>query len=663
MPEDADQTMQLHPAVPKLSRNYSFHFLWGSTFASGFADRLAMLSVMVMLGYGVADQAGKLGVDFLEDAQITAGSEFWFFLPYVLWGPIAGWLADKLPRKWLMFAADEGRAVIILFAFFLLEEGRTGPIAGLYETWFTVGGLAFTHTWKIWGLMFAVGMLAATFSPARTSIIPNVVGVGWLQRANATITGMGVIGNLIGFLIGGPLLEDSLRWCILISALCYGLSGLVWPFLKTPAKAIHDPELRIGVPRRSGPMQSLVEILEGARYTFAHRPVFILACVGVLFWSGTSIVMAAGAVIASSLYGGEIAEFTQVAGAFGFGMLGGAILLGFLNARRGGETLITISLIFTAIFLSLLVSVPIKWLGIIIAFCSGTAGGVLLISITTMIQQLTPDWARGRVIAFKEMAADIGKVGVALAIWQMPGADRAMIPLTYLLSGCLVIAGILGYWYYMRRGPFPGHRMNVIYRLALLYLQGMHRLKRRGAERIPQSGPVLLVANHNAGLDPIALQACVPRHVRFIMARDQRSWLLEWFWRIWQPIYVQGSTGDTRDLKKAVAVLREGGAVGIFPEGGLNPDREQLRDFGAGAALLARRGRATIIPVWIEGQPEAQSVYGSLLKLSHTSVTFGEPFQTDDVPEGYDGQDESRTALTAYLKDQLAALRDRVRSS
>ena len=99
----ADGHTSQRPAA--LWRNVSFHLLWSSTFASGVGDRLIMNAALPMLGYGP---------ESAENASIQAGIQFFFFLPYLLWSPFAGWLSDRLPRKWIMFAADETRGIILL---------------------------------------------------------------------------------------------------------------------------------------------------------------------------------------------------------------------------------------------------------------------------------------------------------------------------------------------------------------------------------------------------------------------------------------------------------------------------------------------------------------------------------------------------------------------
>jgi len=232
-----------------LLHNLSFHFLWSSTFASGFADRLAMLSVAVMLGQGVQDDL--IEKIRLGDAAIIAAINFWFFLPYVIWGPFAGWLADRVPRKWLMFISDEARGLLILFAFTLIPAGQSGFSADIYDPWLTFDlfgqSVVLAHTWKIWAMFFLIGLFAATFSPSRNSVIPNVAGYRHLQRANSVVLGMGVIGNLVGFPAGGFLSESFLRACILASAFAYLIPGLMWPFLKTPVKRRERKNIMSGV--------------------------------------------------------------------------------------------------------------------------------------------------------------------------------------------------------------------------------------------------------------------------------------------------------------------------------------------------------------------------------------------------------------------------------
>ena len=102
--------------------------MWTSAAASGFGDRLVQLAAWSMLGVHLA------GTDA---SSVQAGVSFFFFLPYVLLGPWAGWLADTLPRKWILLFCDEARAFVLLLAwtFLAMEISQVHPQASTTSPW------------------------------------------------------------------------------------------------------------------------------------------------------------------------------------------------------------------------------------------------------------------------------------------------------------------------------------------------------------------------------------------------------------------------------------------------------------------------------------------------------------------------------------------------
>ncbi|MFK7788552.1 MAG: hypothetical protein AB8C95_03520, partial [Phycisphaeraceae bacterium] len=110
MPDSATASRQT-AKFPPLWRNASFTLMWTSTAASGFGDRMIMLAALALLG-GMAQTA--------DSAGILASTQFFFFLPYLIFNIVGGWLADHLPRKWLLLVCDESRGMILLGSFLLL---------------------------------------------------------------------------------------------------------------------------------------------------------------------------------------------------------------------------------------------------------------------------------------------------------------------------------------------------------------------------------------------------------------------------------------------------------------------------------------------------------------------------------------------------------------
>lgn len=112
----------------------------------------------------------------------------------------------------------------------------------------------------------------------------------------------------------------------------------------------------------------------------------------------------------------------------------------------------------------------------------------------------------------------------------------------------------------------------------------------RGFGRVPKKGPVLILANHQSLSDPIILQVACRRHIVFLANHDLFSMgLLTRFVKWWGAIPIAPNTPDRKALKEAAEVLKAGGAVCIFPEGGLSDD-STIKPLLPGVTLLARLG-------------------------------------------------------------------------
>ena len=137
-----------------LWRNPSFTLMWTSTAASGYGDRMIMLAALAMLG-GMAAGA--------DVSAVQASTQFWFFLPYLLFNLVGGWLADHLPRKWMLLSCDEARGLILLASFFVL-----GGLSG-------AAPLPQESQWKVYTALALIGCFAAIFNPTRNAIVPQIV--------------------------------------------------------------------------------------------------------------------------------------------------------------------------------------------------------------------------------------------------------------------------------------------------------------------------------------------------------------------------------------------------------------------------------------------------------------------------------------------------------
>lgn len=375
---------------------------------------------------------------------------------------------------------------------------------------------------------------------------------------------------------------------------------------------------------------------------------------------GTAIYMPALSVVNVDVYRGSTDDLAVVMGCLGLGMLIGAILIGFLNTRYGSELLITAGMIGCAFFIALQMILPGYSLGLVIALFIGINASLLLVPLNTLLQRLTPDHIRGRVFAAREILVEAGKVLIAGLIWQAPGTDRFMQPTAVTLSAIMIIIAILSSFRYVFKGPHPKPIENFLWRIVRLYTTSCHRLQIIGKSYLPYQGPVLIVSNHTAGIDPMLIQSGALHHIRFLMATEYRNWQLNWFWRIAKPILVRRDGNDRSAIRAAVAALKQGLPVAIFPEGGLpTQPTSQIRAFHDGVTLIAKYTNTPIIPAYIHGTPHTDSTFGSYFRLSKSHLVFGKPFTYSDLINELDATNttHSRNELTQLIRQRVDQLR------
>lgn len=141
----------------------------------------------------------------------------------------------------------------------------------------------------------------------------------------------------------------------------------------------------------------------------------------------------------------------------------------------------------------------------------------------------------------------------------------------------------------------------------LIIFKSVFQLKITGTENIPKSGPFIIVANHSSLLDPIILGISIRPKIIFVAA----AYLFEIHWLgylLWKansiPIHRENNTNNIKSIKQALKILQKGGVLGIFPEGGVDRQKNNL-PIKAGAAFLATRVGVPIVPIKIKGADKA----------------------------------------------------------
>lgn len=123
----------------------------------------------------------------------------------------------------------------------------------------------------------------------------------------------------------------------------------------------------------------------------------------------------------------------------------------------------------------------------------------------------------------------------------------------------------------------------------------------RGLDRVPLSGPVIVAATHRSYLDPVLLSAFLPRTLYFMGKRELfRIPVLGALIRFLGAFPVDRRAARGSTFRRALDILNLGGAVVIFPEGGIVHTLREDR-FKTGFGSLASLSGAPVLPVVVDG--------------------------------------------------------------
>lgn len=138
---------------------------------------------------------------------------------------------------------------------------------------------------------------------------------------------------------------------------------------------------------------------------------------------------------------------------------------------------------------------------------------------------------------------------------------------------------------------------HVLFVLAKIYF----RAEVHGLENLPRRGGIVLASNHASNLDPAILGGLLPRVCHFLAKEE--LFRVPVFGRVITALNshpINRSGMDRAALRACVDAVRSGYPLTVFPEGTRTPNGELL-PAKPGLALIARQGRAPVVPIYIDG--------------------------------------------------------------
>ncbi len=349
--------MTRRPIDEPLAQNRDFRVLLGTQGVSALGDAVSFtalpLLVLALTGSGFA-----MGVVGALQA-----------IPDLVFGMVAGALADRSDRKRMMFLADLGRAGLTALI----------PISVF------VGGPTIVVILLVAAPM---SVLRSLFLAGYTASVPGLVGRSQVARANSVFEAVYSVGYIVGPSIAGVLASViGPGETLAIDAVSFALSATGLFFVQR--------ELRAPIDRP--PSRLITDIREGIEFIVRHA----VLRAAILFWGLTSIVTAPLVAALAVHITRELHQPAAVLGlvltGYGCGTVVGSLVTARVVARRPVAPFLIGGNLITGSILVLVGLVPMVPVLVVASVVAGVSQSVVLVTYITMRTAYSPDALLGRI--------------------------------------------------------------------------------------------------------------------------------------------------------------------------------------------------------------------------------------------------------------------------
>jgi acyl-[acyl-carrier-protein]-phospholipid O-acyltransferase / long-chain-fatty-acid--[acyl-carrier-protein] ligase len=547
--------------------------LFWTQFFSAFSDNFLKNALVFLILFHIG------GAD--AEALITLAAAV-FISPYFFLSALGGELADRYDK-----------AVV----------ARRLKFCEIGIAFIAVIGFGLHSVPLLFVALFLFGVIAALFGPIKYGILPDHLARSELPAGNALVEGATFIAILLGTIVGGIAAKDGgdpahfAFLMIVFSLLCWGASLFI------PRTGQAAPDLKV----QANVLRSTIGLLSFLREDWR---LWWGALVTSWFWLVGAVSLSLMPPLVKNVLGGNEEVVTTCLAIFSIFIAVGSGLAAWLAAGR----IILLPTVIGAVLLGLFaidlgfstfgVS-PIPGLdGYLAIFTSGrgirlaidlaglaVAGGLFIVPTFAAVQAWAGADRRARVVAAVNVlnAALMAGSTVVVALLQTAGMTTSQL---FLLLGAasLVVAIAVG-----RTMPASAlsDALSIIYR-------ALFRMEVNGIDNLSKTGPNRIIAlNHVSFLDAgLALSLLNNKPVFAIDVGIAKLW--------WVRPFVKLTNAMQLDPLKPMAVralieaVKAGNPLIIFPEGRITVTGSLMKVYD-GAALVADKGNAEIVPVRIEG--------------------------------------------------------------
>jgi dTMP kinase len=390
----------------------SFRRLWIALSLSSLGDWLSLLA----LSFLAAKLGGRSG-----GAYAVSGVWLTSLLPALIFGPLAGAVADRFDRRMTMIIGDVIRAVLYLTIPISLSIGFTN---------------SYQLTW-VYIVQFLASCASLFWTPAKDASVPNLVPPDKLEQANQlslfTTYGTAPIAGLLFSLlaivsahISHYFSTNQVNLALYFNSVTFVVSALTIVTLR---------ELRRRPAGLTSTPSVLKSIWEGWKFLGQTQVVrgIVVGMTGAFVAGG--VVVGLGPSYVRNTLGGGSAGWGAVFAAIFFGLalgmfLGLRVLRGFSRRRLFG-----VSISFAAVPLAIIALVPNLVLVVILTVVLGACAGVAYVTGYTVVGLEVDDATRGRTFAFLQSAIRVILFAVIAIAPTLAGAFNALVSSTVRIGG------------------------------------------------------------------------------------------------------------------------------------------------------------------------------------------------------------------------------------
>lgn len=123
-----------------------------------------------------------------------------------------------------------------------------------------------------------------------------------------------------------------------------------------------------------------------------------------------------------------------------------------------------------------------------------------------------------------------------------------------------------------------------------------------GKENIPEEEPIIFVGNHKHAVDPVLVMISTKRMVHYMAKEELFNGLHGMIFEKIGLIKIHRGKNNLLAIMEAEKILKNNGAIGIFPEGTRNKTEKELLKFRHGAVAIASKTNSKIVPFAIRGK-------------------------------------------------------------